>query len=281
MADTLPRAQPPRPLPKRKKRKRPQDDEPKPQPQQPQQPQKQAGDKPDRKRQKKKKRPAEDDDGDLDYDLGLNRAIARMDSRLLADYVARQTQRFGADLSSVELADLQLGAAPIADTSAYEKDRTLENLPDFLASFCDGGRPQLSAAPSANGAPHTIIVTGAGLRAADLVRALRPFQTATSTVSKLFAKHIKIAEAAAFLKSHRTGIAVGTPARLIDLLDSGALSVAHLRRLVVDTSHIDQKKRGVLDMKDTALPVVRWLVRPEFRTRYDQEAASPLSILFY
>ncbi len=94
----------------------------------------------------------------------------------------------------------------------------------------------------------------------------------------------------AFLQSRRTGIAVGTPARLIDLLEQGALSVAHLQRLVVDASHLDQKKRGVLDMKDTVLPVVRWLARPEFKARYrtgiadveeKEGSAKPLSILFY
>jgi protein CMS1 len=36
-----------------------------------------------------------------------------------------------------------------------------------------------------------------------------------------FAKHIKLDEAVAFLKKKRTGIAVGTPGRIADLLDNG------------------------------------------------------------
>lgn len=36
-----------------------------------------------------------------------------------------------------------------------------------------------------------------------------------------FAKHFKVAEQVEFLKKNRTGIAVGTPARLMDLLDNG------------------------------------------------------------
>ncbi len=60
-------------------------------------------------------------------------------------------------------------ANAIVDTSSYDADRTLESLPRFLETFCDA--PQdLAKAPSQNGSPHTIIVTGAGLRAADLVR---------------------------------------------------------------------------------------------------------------
>jgi U3-containing 90S pre-ribosomal complex subunit CMS1-like protein len=43
----------------------------------------------------------------------------------------------------------------------------------------------------------------------------------TASAAIQFAKHIKLDEAVAFLKSKRTGIAVGTPARLMDLLDNG------------------------------------------------------------
>ena len=40
-------------------------------------------------------------------------------------------------------------------------------------------------------------------------------------IAKLFAKHIKIQDAINFLKNMRTGIAVGTPARLKDLMQDG------------------------------------------------------------
>lgn len=36
-----------------------------------------------------------------------------------------------------------------------------------------------------------------------------------------FAKHMKVDEQVNFLQGHRTGIAVGTPARLMDLIDNG------------------------------------------------------------
>lgn len=241
-------------------------------------------------------------EADLDYDLALNRSFARMDAALSAAYLARQTKRYGADLSEVELADLSVPTAAFVDSSSYEKDRTLENLADFLedmAPITETGKPGskgkgkqiLHTAPEAKGAPHTIVVTGAGQRAADLVRAVRAFGTKNNAVAKLFAKHIKISEAVEFLGKHRTGLAVGTPARLIDLLENGALSVAHLRRIVVDASHIDQKKRGVLDMSDTVMPVMRWLSRPEIKARYStgetdeeekpKDAPKPISLLFY
>lgn len=115
-----------------------------------------------------------------------------------------------------------------------------------------------------------------------------------------FAKHFKVEEQVQFLKKSKTGIAVGTPARLEALLDNGwspalskaakieglltcsagALSIEYLKRIVVDASHIDQKKRGIMDMKDTMMPLARWLTRQEFKDRYAAEE-KPLDLLFF
>ncbi|KAL5906511.1 Protein cms1 [Pyricularia oryzae] len=232
---------------------------------------------------KKGKRAAvQDDDSLLDLDAGLNLAIANMDSQLLSDYLAQQTTRFGTDLSSVELADLHVPAGAIKDTSSFgeEKPRNLENLPLFLETVAEGGAGEMGKAVKEKGAPHTIIVAGAGLRAADLCRAVRKYQKKGNTVAKLFAKHIKLEEAVSFLKNNSTGVAVGTPVRLMDLLDNGALSTKSLRRIVVDASHIDQKKRGVMDMRETAIPLARWLARPEFKERYVDDD-NRLDLIFY
>jgi protein CMS1 len=58
------------------------------------------------------------------------------------------------------------------------------------------------------------------------------------------------------------------------------LSLTKLERIVVDASHIDQKKRGIMDMKDTMMPLAKWLTRPEFKARYGAEE-KPLQLLFY
>lgn len=51
--------------------------------------------------------------------------------------------------------------------------------------------------------------------------ALRSFQNKDAIVAKLFAKHIKLDEAKQFLKRSRVNIGVGTPMRIIDLIESG------------------------------------------------------------
>lgn len=61
---------------------------------------------------------------------------------------------------------------------------------------------------------------------------------------------------------------------------AGSLKLDKLQRLVVDASHIDQKKRGVMDMKDTMMPLARFLARKEFKDRYADEKKS-LALLFY
>lgn len=138
------------------------------------------------------------DDSLLDFEAGVNTSFSRMDPPLLADYVARQAKRFGTDLSPVELSDLYISANAIRDTTTFTATRTKENLPDFLEEFAaeDGkegkekeeAKKRLGGAPPKNGAPHTIVVTGGGLRAADLVRASRKFQRKGNVVSKLVSR---------------------------------------------------------------------------------------------
>lgn len=146
-------------------------------------------------KKKRKKMHQEQDEADFDIEAGLNRAFEKMDSQLLADHIAQRMTRFAGDLSSVELADLyisgeevpemkpasegsvlltRLKANAIKDTASWQKPRNLENLPEFLEDFTEDAK-QLSEAPEEKGAPHTIVVAGAGLRAAELVRSLRKF----------------------------------------------------------------------------------------------------------
>lgn len=79
---------------------------------------------------------------------------------------------------------------------------------------------------------------------------------------------------------HRISIGVGTPQRINDLLEDGALSAKHLKRIIVDASYIDQKKRGILDMKETQMPLVKLLTRSDLRDRYE-DGEVPTKMLFY
>ncbi|OTA27806.1 hypothetical protein BTJ68_10404 [Hortaea werneckii EXF-2000] len=220
------------------------------------------------KKRKQTKKPKDVDDDALDTEQGVNHAIAHMDSQLMADHLAQRTKRFQPNLSLVEAEDVHIPASAIRDASSWDQGRTTEKLPEFLEKF------------SGEGSPHTLVVAGAGLRAAELVRGLRKFQTKESLVAKLFAKHIKLGEAIETVKNSRIGIGVGTPQRIIDLLDNGALKLDNLERIVLDASHIDAKKRGVLDMQDTQPQVVKLLSRQELKERYGVEEGKVELLLF-
>lgn len=62
--------------------------------------------------------------------------------------------------------------------------------------------------------------------------------------------------------------------------DKGALSLKTLKRIVVDCSHIDQKKRGILDMRETQGPLIQLLNRSELKDRYGG-AESDVQLIFY
>ncbi|KAJ5152967.1 Protein CMS1 [Penicillium canariense] len=232
-----------------------------------------------RKKNKKNKNQSEQDVKTQDRKGGVDESIGKMDGRLLADYFAQRAQKLDKELSAVELGDLSVPDSAFVDTTSFSDSRSLDKLPDFLKMFSPKGA-DLSKASKNKGTPHTLVISAAALRAADVVRALRAFQTKESIVGKLFAKHIKLEEAKQFLERARTGIGAGTPARISDLIESGTLKLDELERIVIDGSHIDQKQRGIFDMKETHFPLLKLLTRPELRDRYGA-AKSKVQILMF
>ena len=76
-----------------------------------------------------------------------------------------------------------LSANAIRDTTTWSQGRTLEKLPDFIEEF-SGDAASLKKAPKKNGSPHTLIVAGAGLRSANIVRyALRSLSNDVPTLT--------------------------------------------------------------------------------------------------
>ncbi|KAJ5780976.1 hypothetical protein N7457_006136 [Penicillium paradoxum] len=231
------------------------------------------------KKNKNKKKQAEQDGEQSMRKDGIDESIGKMDGRLLGDHFAQKAKRHDKELSAVELSDLSVPDSAFLDTSSFTSLRKLEQLPEFLKSFSPKGC-DLSKSSAKTGTPHTLVISGAALRAADVVRALRSFQTKESIVGKLFAKHIKLEEAKQFLQRARSGIGAGTPTRIFDLIEAGDLKLDELERIVIDGSHIDQKQRGIFDMKDTHMPLLKLLTRPELRERYGAPKKSVKILVF-
>lgn len=62
---------------------------------------------------------------------------------------------------------------------------------------------------------------------------------------------------------------------------TGALSAGRLERIIIDASHIDSKKRGILDMKDTESPLIKLLTRPSFKEKYNEDKMKKIELIFY
>jgi protein CMS1 len=105
---------------------------------------------------------------------------------------------------SCDDADLIRAARTVRDSTSWTEPRTTDNLSAFLKKQCITLEP---TPKKPVGAPHTIIVTLSGIRAADLCRSLKsglPKQgTKDPNVAKLFAKHMKLAEQVAHLKKNK------------------------------------------------------------------------------
>jgi protein CMS1 len=62
---------------------------------------------------------------------------------------------------------------------------------------------------------------------------------------------------------------------------SGALSAGRLERIIIDASHIDSKKRGILDMKEVESPLIKLLTRPSFKEKYSEDKMKKIELIFY
>ncbi|KAL9086254.1 MAG: hypothetical protein Q9159_004260 [Coniocarpon cinnabarinum] len=213
---------------------------------------------------------------DIDETNQINRTVARMDGALFADYLARAVKRFEPKLSLVEVEDLRIPQSAFADGTNWTGLRTCENLPSFLESTTNRSKAELSKAPVEKGAPHTIVLCGAAIRAADVTRALRCYQSKEATVAKMFAKHIKLKDAIEFTKGARITVGVGTAQRIQDLINEGALSLSHLRHVIIDGSWSGPKKRTLFEQSDAAVPTVRLLARQELKSRLQKQKTSIL-----
>ncbi|PLB52363.1 hypothetical protein P170DRAFT_402452 [Aspergillus steynii IBT 23096] len=217
---------------------------------------------------KPKPKPKTNDSKETEVKGSVDEAIGKMDGRLLADHFVQKAKRHNKELTAVELSDLSVPDTAFLDTSSFNEARQLGSLPAFIKAFNPTKGSDPSKASEEKGTPHTLVVSSAALRAADVVRALRTFQTKESPIGKLFAKHIKLGEAKQFLERARVAIGAGTPARISDLIDSGSLKLDELKTIIIDGSYVDQKQRGIFDMKETHLPLLQLLTKPELRERY-------------
>ncbi|EIW66455.1 hypothetical protein TREMEDRAFT_70076 [Tremella mesenterica DSM 1558] len=107
----------------------------------------------------------------------------------------------------------------------------------------------LSLSPTTFGSPNIIILCLSGLRCVDVVRAVKPYR-GNGEVAKLFAKHMKFSAQEEYLKKTKVSVAVGTPARVGKLIESGALRLSEGSVILLDLGHEDSKKRTLITLPE-------------------------------
>ncbi|GAA6003176.1 hypothetical protein JCM10207_001786 [Rhodosporidiobolus poonsookiae] len=200
----------------------------------------------------------------------------------VADRIAEKQRRAMSKLSALELDEVRISESMILDTSSVPKD-SRRSLLTFLKEALPTACQTLLKLPKAPGSPRVLVLSSAALRVADLCREVKEFRTKPGgagsekkkdkeapviEVAKLFAKHFKLAEHVAYLEKTYVGIAVGTPNRLEKLVnETDALHLTHLSHIILDVSHLDAKKRSLLDVPEAREEVFKLLGSKGVRER--------------
>jgi protein CMS1 len=178
------------------------------------------------------------------------------------DVIQTWLKKYGQELSDVEQDQLSFTSAQIRSFAEHTDEKlalqpgrenfTVQQMPNVIQSSLSKWRNRLMGAkygPKVKyGHPVVLVVTPSALRAVDIVRALRVLQL-DSPIGKLFARHMKTKEQVKFLKKVDVRVAVGTPHRLQQLVDSGALHVTHTRLCIIDAQR-NSKKQNIFDSVD-------------------------------
>jgi protein CMS1 len=227
-------------------------------------------------KKKKQKRRHRSTSPGHDNELGINTVFATLPPQNISDLLLRQLKRFAPSLTPIELDERAVSSRHISHTTSFTNDRIDAHLPEFLEAY-SAARPSGKKKPP-NGSPTTIVISPAAVRAVDVIRVLRP--STKLPIGKLFSKHLALQAQISFMSSTSMDIGVGTPARLSQLVESGALKLDRLLAVVVDASYVDAKKRGIVDMAETLVPLVDFLSLEGIRAKLDAED-KPAKVLFY
>ncbi|CEL52472.1 Protein CMSS1 OS=Danio rerio GN=cmss1 PE=2 SV=1 [Rhizoctonia solani AG-1 IB] len=177
----------------------------------------------------------------------------------LGQHLGRSLAKAFPKMSQLERDDLVIPESSIVDTTTFTLERTDSSLSEFITSTCPTLASRIAQRPKHHAAPTAIVLAGAALRVADLTRAIRPLKGESGgEIAKLFAKHFKLKDHVAHLAKTRVGVAVGTPARISQLLaEPDALSVKALSHIVLDLTFVDTKQRSLLDIPETRVDTLR------------------------
>ena len=108
----------------------------------------------------------------------------------------------------------------------------------------------LSTAPSTKAQPQVLFISPSALGALDCLKNCQTLHHGCP-IAKLFAKHMKVPEQAAYLQEHPVNVAIGTPNRLLKLAVEGHLDVSGVTVVIFDFRK-NPKQQSMVDIPDVA-----------------------------
>ncbi|OMJ10500.1 Protein CMSS1 [Smittium culicis] len=161
----------------------------------------------------------------------LKKAFSKLSSLELSSFQAKPEDFM------VDLLDSKTGQNPFRDIVRS----ALKNPEIFPMDTKNKSQPKF-------GAPKILVICSSAIRSVSVVRDIKT--GSNLKVGKLFSKHMKIDEQIDFLQKNEIDVAVGTPNRLLKLLELKKLDTSNLSLLIIDCQR-DNKMRTVIDMDDT------------------------------
>ncbi|KAJ1912170.1 hypothetical protein H4219_005704 [Mycoemilia scoparia] len=150
-----------------------------------------------------------------------------------------------------DISQLEFDGIAINEKSIYVPDKEIKvqnGDPEYLKELITTSASNLfSKNFKHKGAPRVLIICSSAIRAVDLVRRCRPLSK--RMVGKLFSKHMKIKDQQQNLAKFAMDIVVGTPNRILKLVELGDLKLGQLKLVLVDCTK-DSKMRVCIDMDE-------------------------------
>jgi len=181
---------------------------------------------------------------------------------LQINYLKDRQKRALPLLSDLELEGLPLEKSWLLDVS----DKPLRaQLGAWLETGAVPGLQEaVKESPDTVGAPAALVISGSALRAVDLCREVKRLVKSpdeSGEITKLFARHFKLAEHANHLKATKVSIGVGTPDRISKLLayeEDEPLKLDRLRFLILDVTWLDSKGFNLPELPDPLVKTALW-----------------------
>ena len=171
-------------------------------------------------------------------------------SRMIRDHIWQlYTNAIGARLSQLEQEDTRPSEDCFFDTKSHDNS----NAAEIVKTCLEDWKVALKKAAAFGGkkSPTVLVVSGNSNRACAIIKQLNGLGLKLP-IAKLFSRHMKVKQQKEMLANRGFACGVGTPNRILKLLDLEFLNLKRTKLIILDMSR-DLKGYHMLKQRDTAM----------------------------